>query len=286
MFTTTEEIYEVPPSGPDRRLRAMLLALGLVVVLAVAVAVGYAIATKDDPEPQGGPSAAPPATSAPVARPTPSGVETSAPPAPAFAYQPLWPFSGTAEAAAWQRAYRSGGHQPWHLDPGLTAVSFSVQYLGFTAVDEVVDQTVVGREAWVGVGYELPDGSRSTAAVVHLARIGSGVDAPWEVVGTRDSTLTLATPMYAAAVSSPLVVGGRITGVDESLRVQVRSLGGPVRGSVGGIPTGGDNAPWSARVTFTAPSRAVLTVVVSTGGHVAAVERFAITAVRVAVATG
>lgn len=68
--------------------------------------------------------------------------------------------------------------------------------------------------------------------------------------------------------------------------MQVSSLGGPVRGGADGIPAGGDNALWSARVIFTAPSRAVLTVVVSTGGHVAAVERFAITAVRVAVASG
>lgn len=48
------------------------------------------------------------------------------------------------------------------------------------------------------------------------------------------------------------------------------------------LPAGGDNQPWSAQVTLTEPVQpGTLTVVVSTGGHVAEVERFAVTGLRV-----
>jgi hypothetical protein len=197
-------------------------------------------------------------------------------------YQLLWPFAGQAQAAEWQRSYRSGGHQPWHLDPGTTALGFTQGYLGYAGIDRVVRRAVGGREAKVAVGYRLPDGRLATAAVVHLIRLGSGGDAPWEVVGTLDTSLSLTTPPYRSVVSSPMTVGGRITGVDESLTIQVRTLdhAAPV-GQVGGIPAGGQDTPWSARVPLRAPAGTVLTVAVATGGHVAGVERFAITGVRV-----
>jgi hypothetical protein len=51
---------------------------------------------------------------------------------------------------------------------------------------------------------------------------------------------------------------------------------------VSGVPAGGSNTPWSVTVGYTEPAGRVLTVVVSTGGHVDEVERFAITAVRIA----
>ena len=44
---------------------------------------------------------------------------------------------------------------------------------------------------WVRVGRHADNGADLTAAVVHLARIGSGANQPWEVVGTRDETLSL-----------------------------------------------------------------------------------------------
>jgi hypothetical protein len=71
-----------------------------------------------------------------------------------------------------QLPYRSGGAQPWHLDPGLTAA-----------------------------------------------------------------------PGYGAAVSSPLRVGGRITGVDEALRVAVIDGNGRTLGRVSGVPAGGGTHP-------------------------------------------
>jgi hypothetical protein len=99
-------------------------------------------------------------------------------------------------------------------------------------------------------------------------------------VGTRDSTLSITAPAYGAEVSSPLTAGGRITGVDEALRVAVIDGNGRTLGQVNSVPAGGSNTPWSVTVGYAQPAGRVLTVVVSTGGHVAEVERFAITAVR------
>ena len=138
-----------------------------------------------------------------------------------FGYPPLWPFSTQAEADAWRQQHAAQGTQPWHLDAEETALAFTTGYLGFGEIDQVVGRDVRDREAWVSVGYDAGSGP-STAAIVHLVRFGPGDDAPWEVVGTRDTDLTLEAPSYGSGVSSPVTVGGRITGVDESLRVQVR----------------------------------------------------------------
>ncbi len=293
MHVTTQQDAG-PPTGQDRRLRQLLLVLGVVVALAVAVAVTWAIASNNG----GGPStgASPSATRAPTGgatgpAPTPSS-PVSPPatgvPAPVFGYQPLWPFSSVAAATTWQLAYRSGGAQPWHLDPGLTTVGFTTGHLGFAELNQETSRRVVGREAWIGVGHDRHVGTAAamdparmgTAAVVHLARMGAGGDAPWEVVGTRDSTLSITAPEYGAAVSSPLTVGGRISGVDEALRVAVLDGNGRTLGQAGGVPAGGSNTPWSVTVGYSQPTGGVLTVVVSTGGHVAEVERFAVIGVR------
>ena len=280
-----------PPTGQDRRLGQLLLALGVVIALGIAVAVTWAITSDNGGRPSQG--ASPTATQAPTGGPTsepaptassPVSPSASGVPAPAFGYQPLWPFPTMAAATVWQQAYRTSGVQPWHLDPGLTAVGFTAGHLGFSEVNQETSRRTVGREAWIGVGHDRSHGGlgthMGTAAVLHLARMGAGTDAPWEVVGTRDSMLSITTPAYGASVSSPLTAGGRITGVDEALRVAVIDANGRMLGQVSGIPAGGGNAPWSATVDYTPPAGGVLTVVVSTGGHVAEVERFAITAVR------
>lgn len=86
-------------------------------------------------------------------------------------------------------------------------------------------------------------------------RYGPDPTAPWEVVGSADSTLTLTTPAYGARATSPL-------------------------GQSGHNPAGGTNTPWSATVSYAGATDPVLTVVAYTGGHLLTVERFAITAVR------
>jgi hypothetical protein len=123
-----------------------------------------------------------------------------------------------------------------------------------------------------------------SSAVVHLRRFGSGNNAPWEVVGTDDtSTFSLTKPSYGAVVTSPFAVGGAITGVDENIRVEVLQLSSttPI-GTFCCQPAGNTGLPWSANVTFHGASDPgnVLIVAASTGGHLAAVERFTVTGVR------
>jgi hypothetical protein len=263
-----------PPSGPPagKKTKWHVVAAVVTVIVVVIASVVAGLLLRGDS-----------GSSGPATSPSPSGQPASPSeqqPAAGFRYQPLWPFSGVADATAWQQAYRAGGHQPWHLDARATALSFASGFLGYRGIDRVAGETRSGGEAWVTVGYADPNGATAAAAVVHLARIGTGADAPWEVAGTRDTTLTLTRPGYGTTVVSPVAVGGRITGVDESLRVQVRALGKPLLGEVSGIPAGGDRSPWSAQVRFTAPAATVLTIAVSTGGHSAEVERFAVTGVR------
>jgi hypothetical protein len=266
----------------------MLAAFGAVALLSVALVL--VVVTSSDDERSGNWQPVPPAGSAAPATTAPAGTATTAPPAthtgqppaPAFRYLPLWPFGSVEDAASWQAQAGAGGHQPWRLDAAATALSFTTGFLGFHDIDRVVGVSYSGDEAWVKVGHHSESGRDITAAEVHLARIGTGTNRPWEVVGTRDSTLSLTSPRYGTTVTSPVTMGGRITGVDESLHLQVRSLTtSGVLGEMSGVPGGGENAPWSGRVSFSAPARTVLTLVVSTGGHAGpGIERFAIMGVR------
>ncbi|TMR88372.1 hypothetical protein [Nonomuraea basaltis] len=231
---------------------------------------------------------APPATGTTAPPTTSSRVSTAPPDAQkrlvAGRYQPLWPFSTQTEAEAWRRAHREDGREAWHLDPGRTAIAFARDYLGFTEIDQAVKTVRDGLHARVHVGFRAEEGPRPlVTAVVHLVRYGSAPDAPWEVVGTDDTSLSLTTPKYGAAVGSPLTVGGRITGVDESIKIQVRRPGkAALLGEQCCLSAGGDDSPWSAKVSFTPDPGRTLTIVASTGGHVADVERFAVTGVTIA----
>jgi hypothetical protein len=191
----------------------------------------------------------------------------------------LWPFADPADVTRWQQAYREGGHQPWHLDAATTALGFA-GYLGYDGIDRVVRSTVDGGGGYVAIGFRLPNGTLHTAADVHLVKIGTGPDAPWEVVGTRDTTLTLDKPTYGSTVTSPMTVGGRITGVDERVVVTLHTQTGDLQATPAAVDAGGERAPWSARVEFAAAPGTVVTVAAATGGHVAAVEEFAVTGVR------
>jgi hypothetical protein len=218
-------------------------------------------------------------SSPPVSTPSPSHRATFD-----LGYQPLYPFRTLIEAQSWQEAHRSGGHQPWHLDAGATALSFAWGWLGFQELDTVTSTVYDRTGAHIGVGYKLPTTGRlSTAAVLHLVRFGTDQDSPWEVVGSDDdlSSFSLEQPTYGSAVSSPMTVGGHITGVDENIKVTVRQLSSDAAvGQRCCLPAGPVNPPdpWSTSVTFTGSG--VLTIVASTGGHLYQVEQFAIQGVH------
>jgi hypothetical protein len=207
-----------------------------------------------------------------------------APPALAegFPYQPLWPFASQDEADRWLRD-GAVADEPWHADPKATALLFAKDYLGFAEIDRTTTVTEQVDEAWVGVGYASPNGESNTAATIHLARFGTAPNAPWEVVGSRDDALTLSTPRYGSTVGTVIEAGGTITGVDESLHLQVRqSTQENALGDYCCVPAGGESRPWSAKFSTLPPQPGALTLVVWTGGHVADVEKFSVTGLRAA----
>ncbi|WP_198675863.1 hypothetical protein [Kribbella monticola] len=263
------------------RRPATIVAAAVLITAFSAVLAGLAVVFLRGPSTSSQPALPLPASSTPATTPTSTpGVPVSTPPASVsatpFRYQPLWPFTSTAAAAAWQRTYREGGQQPWHLDAEQTALSFTTDFLGFTEINKVVSSTVQKNDARIAVGH-----AEGVAAVLHLTRIGQGSDAPWEVVGTIDTTLSLDHPRYGATVTSPITASGLITGVDESIRLEVRQPSTPH--PLGGfccLPTGGSAHPWSTQVTFKDATDPALTLIASTGGHLHSPERFAITAIR------
>lgn len=221
---------------------------------------------------------------APTTRQAPTVAPSTTRPAGAFRYQPLWPFQSLSDVQSWQEAYRAGGTQPWHLDAAQTALDFSRGFLGYTDIDRTFGTTTNSAGEHVTVGFDNPNGQPVKAAVIHLVRFGPGTDAPWEVVGSDDGPdFTLATPAYGAVASSPVAVGGKITGVDESIKVQVLQQSSTMPLGVSApTPAGGNGSPWKTTVSFRGATDAVLTIAASTGGHLAAVERFTVTGVRTA----
>ena len=197
-------------------------------------------------------------------------------------YEPLWPFPNYAQARQWETVDGPAGHQPWHADASSTALSFVNGYLGFSDIDVVTSTSADTNEAHIGVGYADPNGKKHTAAVLHLVRYSQtlgNTHAGWEVVGSDDTDFSLEQPAYGSQVSSPMTVGGHITGVDENIVVDVKDASGSVlTGTPAGVPAGGQNSPWHASVSF--DGSGVLTIVAFTGGHLQQHERFAIQGVH------
>jgi hypothetical protein len=227
-------------------------------------------------------SSEPAGTSSPSTSPTtlPSSVATTTVPlASPDLY--VYPFSSLEDAEAWRREANPGGHQPWHFDAGFIATSFA-KALGVPEIAQVIKVREDATGAHVALGFHNPNGVPVTAWTVHLVRVGSGSGRPWEVVGDDQSAgFTLTTPTYGAVVSSPVRVGGRITGVDENIRV--RAFAGASNQPIGEhccLPAGGVASPWSTTLAFSATTARVLVITASTGGHVQAIERLVFTAVQ------
>ena len=247
---------------------------GSAAVVAGAVVLGFALTGNDTHRLHQNP----PLPGASITEtPTTTSPTPVAPPAPAALSLPVglpvWPFADGVAAAA-GAASATGS-------PSVVALKFTTVHLGFTDDNLALGTTksADGQQAWVSIGFHTEGTRTSTAAVVHLARwSGNG---PWEVVGTKDTTLTLTKPSYGAVAHSPLTVGGTITGVDESIRVAVHqaSTNRPL-GIACCTAAGGQATPWSTTVTYGSSKAAALTVVASTGGHLIEHERWAITAVR------
>jgi len=215
--------------------------------------------------------------------------------------QPLWPFQTSEQVRAWRRAQRATGSDPQHrLDPVVTALEFTRGALGFTAVDRVTSVRTSTDDALVGVGWADGAGTVLTVATLRLTRLGDGAvgdgdgavgdgdgdgdgadGAPWVVTGTTDTSTVFTRPRPGETVTSPLTVAGRLSGVDEALRVLVTGPGGRTLGTAGPLALGGRDQIWTATVPLApTPAGALLMITVSTGGHVGEVEWFAVTSAR------
>lgn len=268
---------QLPRRRPVRWVAPLLAAAAvLVVVVTIAVVSGSPNASHKQQQP-GGPSPSPSATtSAPTSAPPSGSTTVSPPPRPELdGAEPLWPFASAAEAYQWESVDGPNGHSPWHADAKMTALSFATGYLHFHDITEVTSSDIQGTQADIGVGYDLPSGDKHTASVVHLARYGDE-NAPWEVVAASASDFSISEPASGVDVTSPMTVGGRITGVDDNITVAVRTLDGQVD-KIAPVPAGGQGAPWTVTVPFS--EQGVLTVVASTGGHLTQHERFVVVGV-------
>lgn len=269
---------DVEHGATRQRRRQRLTTLGVTAIgLAAAIVAAIAIVPKLTHEPPDTIAAGPGGATTTV--PASNTTATTAAAIP-FPYQPLWPFRSVDEAQQWQSG-AAGPREPWHLDAGETALKFSADFLGYTDIDTITNKAERADGAHISVGYSAEGTAKGTAAIVHLARIGSGKDAPWEVVGTDDHDLTLTTPGYGAQVTSPIAIAGTITGVDESLHIQVRQITFPTLvGERCCLPAGGQSTPWQTTVETKGVTDKLLVIAVSTGGHLKQVERFAVTGVR------
>jgi hypothetical protein len=289
------------PRRPWRQARWLAPVLAAAAVIAVVVGTAAVVSStqssshKAPPANTGEPvptssasvSEIPTASPSPTSTPTTNGAAFCGLPAPGcegieVSYEPLWPFATYADAQQWQKVDGPAGHQPWHLDAGQTALLFTQNYLGYQDITKVTSTLVDAQGAHVGVGYDDPNGKPRTAAVLHLVRYSTVIGdttAGWEVVGSDDTDFSLEQPGYGSQVSSPMTVGGHISGVDENIVVVVRNQSGAiVSGDVASVAAGGENSPWHTTAAFSGSG--VLTIVAFTGGHLMEHERFAIQGVH------
>ena len=208
---------------------------------------------------------------------TPTSAPTIIPPtsAPAPQVVGVWPFETEADAESWQKA-STGGQQPWHYDAGQTAVAF-LAFLKHPEINQVMSTSAQGSETAVTLGQHNPDSGRTTkVTTVLLKQVGTGSPRPWDVEEATASQFTIDQPTRFAQVNPPVTVSGHITGVDESIVLNLisPSTGGKLNPSTQPVAAGGQNTAWHERLNFQLPPNDYVgALVATTGGHVAAVER-------------
>ena len=168
------------------------------------------------------------------------------------------------------RTTAPAGRNPSVSTRGMTALAFA-QFLGYTDIDQIV--TSRGRRAGrARLGRVSEPGQRephapprsSTSSATELDPTSRG----------RSSAPTTRTSASrprstAPSVTSPMPVGGRISGVDESITVHVQQLhSNGLLGQVCCIPGGGTDSPWAGTTTFANRPTRSSSSSASTGGHV------------------
>ncbi|MBV9097031.1 MAG: hypothetical protein JO079_03145 [Frankiaceae bacterium] len=252
-----------------RRARASwwhpMAALGSVAVVAVAGFAAYTL-TRTPPHP----NSVKTTNLGDTPAPTPDA-SVSTPPAPVVT-KPTFPASAfypfTSEAAEKQWVTQDGpSKQPWVGDPELLAKTFVAAFVQQPDVTDVFARHISSRSATITLGRTLHDGNRSVpvkVTTISMVRF----DKAWLVVGASDGggELKVASPRSGQTVTSPAFVAGPGFGVDENVRVDVRSISGIAR--TGDVPTvafGNGTPQWSTTVPFSAadPRGAVVVVELS-----------------------
>jgi hypothetical protein len=238
-----------------RRTRAAwwqpMAVLGGVAVVAVAGFAAYALTRSPNP-PSSIKSTNVGENQTPTPQPTTPTPSTPAVAKVTFPATAFYPF--TSQVAEQQWEMQDGPtKQPWVLDPKLEAKMFVAAFLQQPGVDQDFGSHVSGRTANVTLGRTMHDGGRAIpvkVTTIQLARFGKA----WLVVGASDpnTELRLTTPRSGQTVTSPAVVSGPGYGVDENVRIDVRTVSGVAR--TGDRPTAafGNGVPqWSVTVPFT-----------------------------------
>jgi hypothetical protein len=252
-----------------RRARAAwwhpVAALGGVAVVAVAGFGAYAL-TRTPPHP----SSVKASNAGDTPTPTPdASVSTPTAPVvskPTFPASAFYPFTSAAAEQQWA-AQDGPSKQPWVGDPELLAKLFVASFVQQPGVTDVFARHISGRTATITLGRTLHDGNRAVpvkVTTVSMVRF----DKAWLVVGASDGggELKLTNPKPGQTLTSPVVVAGPGYGVDENVRVDVRTVSGIAR--TGDVPTVafGNGVPqWSTTVPFVAadPRGAVVVVELS-----------------------
>ena len=145
----------------------------------------------------------------------------------------------------------------WRSDADQTALHFLSDHLQMPYLDTVVSSTVRGDSAEVAVGRVLPSDTKQAvpATTITLQR-ASGT---WYVESARADQLTVTRTSVNA---STVTVGGRITGVDESIQVELRAGDTAQPLAHASTPGGGQDSPWQVTLERPATDATRLTVVV------------------------
>ncbi len=249
------EAAEILPTGDGlakiqariaQRRRTRLWLLPSAAVATAAAAAAFFLVTPDTRKtqtlhpgetPTSQPTTEP--TSEPTAEPTPVLADDGGTP---LDYPAIWPFTTQAQASAW---VEDSGSMPW-ADNGLeVGRHFVREHLGFTQI--TVTQTCVSCDV-----LALSVSGTSVGELV-LGRVGAGFATGhgtrlFTVTDVRGTDLTITTPKAGASVTSPLGVGGRITGVDENVSLRLLSLAGDQLAAAGA--PAGSAVPWSTTLSW------------------------------------
>lgn len=167
-------------------------------------------------------------TVVPGSQPSPAPASPRGPVSPADLLFPgFWPVGDRAQAVAIQKRV-DDGEDAWRVVPGETAVRFASEFVGWEI--QIADSSVTGsaQEGWtatvtfrplVGEAGNLQPGTLHTLEMVGL----EGAQKPaWFVTALKSDDIVVVTPRPMDAVTSPITAGGRGTGFEGTIAVEIR----------------------------------------------------------------